>query len=298
MATAPAIGFIGFGEAAPAISKGLKGEGVDALFAYDIAAKKPELAARFQAKAKESGVTLVDSMAELAKKSEIVFSSVTCSAAVDVAKAMVPHLSNRHFYVDINSAAPEVKREVEKMIAPSGAKMVEAAAMDAATTHGHKIPLLLCGKEAKALAEILTRYGMRMEVLGPEIGPASATKMFRSIMIKGMEALFIECALASSRFGVAERVFGSLTDSYPGIDWNDFATHLMQRTALHAERRAHEMEEVSRTLESIGETPIMSKAAVARLMGTVPYGLKARFGDKAPDHYRDVVAAIREGQKK
>jgi 3-hydroxyisobutyrate dehydrogenase-like beta-hydroxyacid dehydrogenase len=295
---APRVGFIGFGEAASAIAKGLKAEGVAEIAAFDKAAIAPAAAPRFRARADGAGVALVESLKALAERSEIVISAVVAAAALPVANEIAPHLGARHFYMDMNSTSPQVKQEIEQALGPSGARFVEAAVMDAVPPFGHRVPMLLCGKEAATLAETLSRYGMRLEVLGERIGPASATKMFRSIMIKGIEALFIESALAADRYGAAERVFASLTESYPGIDWNEFASSLMRRTALHAERRAHEMEEVAATLEAIGEEPIMSLAAAKRLMSTGPGALKARFADKPPAHYRDVVAAVREARKK
>lgn len=294
----PKIGFIGFGEAASAIAKGLKEAGVAEIAAFDVAAAEPSKASRFREKAKGAGVVLVDSPKALAEGSEIVISAVVSSAALAVAKEMAPHLSRRHFYMDMNSTSPQVKQEVARALASCGAKFVEAAVMDAVPPFGHKVPMLLCGTQAKALAALLVPFGMRLQVLGPEIGPASATKMFRSIMIKGIEALFIESALAASHYGAAERVFASLTESYPGLDWSEFATHLMQRTALHGERRAHEMEEVAATLAAIGEEPIMSLAAAKRLTSADPRALKARFAEGPPKHFDEVVAVIREERKK
>ncbi|MCH7957387.1 MAG: DUF1932 domain-containing protein, partial [Proteobacteria bacterium] len=161
---------------------------------------------------------------------------------------------------------------------------------------GHKVPMLVCGEAAPELVDRLSAYGMCLEDFGPEIGRAAATKMFRSIIVKGLEALFLECALASSRYGVTERVLGSLRIGYPGIDWNQLAHYLIGRTAIHGERRAHEMEEVAETLRAMGIEPIMADAAARRIGGCAKVGLKSRFKDKAPDSYHDVIRAIEEAE--
>src|SRR5262249_60952224 len=83
----------------------------------------------------------------------------------------------------------------------------------------------------------------RIEVASREIGVPAATKMFRSIMIKGMEALITECVLAAGRYGAAERVFETLAETYPGIDWPAMADYCVGRVVVHGERRAREMEE-------------------------------------------------------
>src|SRR3546814_7936676 len=100
--------------------------------------------------------------------------------------------------------------------------------------------MLLCGEAAGEVIAELAPYGMNLEDFGTEIGRATATKMFRSIVVKGLEALFLECVLASSRYGVTERVFESLAVGYPGLDWDRLAHYLIGRRALHGERRSEE----------------------------------------------------------
>jgi 3-hydroxyisobutyrate dehydrogenase-like beta-hydroxyacid dehydrogenase len=154
--------------------------------------------------------------------------------------------------------------------------------------------MLLCGEAVPELMARLSPYGMDLENFGPEIGRATATKMFRSIVVKGLEALFLECVLAASRYGVAERVLDYVGTGYPGIDWNKLAHYLIGRTAIHGERRAYEMEEVARTLRAMGIEPIMAEAAARRILMAASAGLKSRFGDNAPQDYAEVVAAIEQ----
>src|SRR3546814_6391226 len=59
--------------------------------------------------------------------------------------------------------------------------------------------MLLCGAAAGEVIAELAPYGMNLEDFGTEIGRATATKMFRSIVVKGLEALFLECVMAASR---------------------------------------------------------------------------------------------------
>ena len=77
------------------------------------------------------------------------------------------------------------------------------------------------------------------------IGTASATKLCRSIVIKGMEALMVDFALASERAGVMPAVLASLGASYPGMDWENLAKTMMSRVGQHGIRRAAEMREAS-----------------------------------------------------
>lgn len=288
------LGFLGLGEAGSLIAKGLGGAGLAGIAAYDIVIREPAQAARLRTRAEAAGVALVESPAALAGGAEIVISAVTADQSLIAADSIAPHLGPRHLYVDINSTAPATKEAAARIVEAFGARYVEAAVMDAVAKSGHKAPMLLGGKGAADFASALTPYGMRLEVLGEAVGPASATKMFRSILIKGLEALILESLLASSRYGVAERVFRSVGESFPGLDWNQLAHYLMGRTAVHGARRAHEMEEVAATLEAMGIAPIMAEAAARRIQWGVEQGLPRKFAARIPERYEEVIRALGE----
>ena len=291
--TSPSLGFIGFGEAAFAIARGLRQEGIDRVFAYDVNASSAELGPRIQSRAKEAGTILLASLEELAERAEVIFSAVVSSIAAEVAEQIAPHLSRRHLYVDLNSTSPATQQKIGRIVSAHHAAFVEAAVMSAVPRHGHRVPMLLSGEAAPALARLLTRHGMNFEILGADVGTASAVKMFRSLIIKGLEALVLECLLAASRYGAEERVFASVGETFPGLDWNQLAHYLMSRTAVHCDRRAREMEEVSQTLEGMEVEPIMAKAAARRLGWCARLGLQSVFDEQQPPKtYGELLEAI------
>lgn len=156
--------------------------------------------------------------------------------------------------------------------------------------------MLVAGCHACAAIDLLSPYGMRLERLGDQVGSASAVKMFRSILIKGLEALILECLLGASQYGAEDRVFASMSDSFPGLDWNRVAHYLVGRSVLHGERRAHEMKEAADTLRSMGIDPIMADAVGRRLGWCADLRLRDRMGDEAPADYRAVIRAIFESK--
>jgi 3-hydroxyisobutyrate dehydrogenase-like beta-hydroxyacid dehydrogenase len=105
---------------------------------------------------------------------------------------------------------------------------------------------------------------MRASIAGIEVGAAAAIKMVRSVMVKGIEALTLECFLAAARAGVADKVASSLKNNYPGLDWSKIVPYNLERMAVHGERRAAEMEEVAETLRELGVEPLMTMATVRR----------------------------------
>jgi 3-hydroxyisobutyrate dehydrogenase-like beta-hydroxyacid dehydrogenase len=283
----PAIGFLGFGEAGFHIAKGLRSAGATNLFAFDI-----DTSDRVRKRADEAEVPLLSSNAALADASEIIFSVVTANQAANAARATAPHLSNRLLYADMNSVSPALKQCIADVIDSSGAKFVEIAIMAPVPPYAHKVPMLSGGLAARDFAERLSPFGMRIEVGDERIGAAAATKMCRSIVVKGLEAILTECVLAAVKYGTAERVFSSLTESFPGIDWNKLATYMTGRVVAHGERRAREMEEVAETLRSIGIDPIMAEAAARRMDWSAREDLKSKFGPNGPATYEEFAKRL------
>lgn len=283
------IGFIGFGEAGSILAKGLLEAGAPFVSAYDT---DPSFADR----ANQAGVKPYASLQEITEGSEFIFSTVVTTEALNVARKAVAHLNNTHCYLDLNSTSPDEKCKIADTINASGADFVEVAVMASVGPLGIKVPMLLCGPAASRVIDAFTPLGMEMEDFGPVYGRAAATKMFRSIIVKGLEALFGECVLASWRYGVTEKVFDYVGQGYPGPDWNALASNLMARTAIHGERRAHEMVEVARTLKDMGIEPIMADAAAKRLTDWSKHDLKSRFSEAPPESYHEVMQAIEETQ--
>ena len=293
------VGFIGFGEAGSTIANGLRSAGVDRLSAFDIKTDDAQFGPLIKQRAAQSGTTLVKSSSELARASEILFSTVTSSAALEAAIQTAPFLDARHVYADLNSVSPALKRQIASVIDASGAKFVEVAVMAPVAPYGHKVPMLAGGPAARAFAERMAPLGTRIEVLdGATIGAAAAVKMCRSIIVKGLEALMCECVLGASQYDADELVFKSLKESFPGIDWKKLADYMVGRVAVHGERRAREMEEVSETLRAIGIEPIMAEATARRQDWSAQLDLRSRFGPEGPKTYREVIEFLSEGRPK
>ncbi len=290
----PAIGFIGFGEAGYHIAKGLRGAGLTGIRAYDINAKTPEQGEKIRQRAADAVVTLCETNAELAAGCNILLSTVTANRAAEAAMQNAPHLTAGHLYADLNSVSPDLKRAIGQTIESSGARFVEIAIMSPVPPHMHRVPMFLGGEHAGELVEKLRPFGMNLEIISDRIGAASATKMCRSIIVKGMEALLLECVLGAVPYGADERVFSTLEETMPGMNWKRLASYMVGRVIEHGERRARELEEVAVTLRAIGVEPVMTEAIVKRQEWGAAFNLLPQFGGKPPDDYRLIVEAIRE----
>jgi len=287
--TQPSIGFIGFGEAGFHIAAGLRSAGLERISAFDINESSPSLGPRIHQRASDSRTELVPSSSVLAATSDILFSAVTASSALDAANQTLPYLKQNHTYVDINSVSPNLKQEIDSVVRAAGASFVEAAVMAPVAPYGHRVPMLLGGAAAQRLSDSLSPYGMRFDVVSEKVGLAVAIKMCRSIVVKGLEALLFECVLGASRYGAEDRVFHSLQESFPGLDWKKLADYVVGRVVVHGERRAREMEEVAETLRSSGVDPIMAEATARFQDWSARMDLKSHFGPEGPSGYREVL---------
>jgi 3-hydroxyisobutyrate dehydrogenase len=280
------IGFVGFGEAAYHIAKGLRQPGIASITAFDI-----NITSKVRQRAREAETRLVETNGELAQSCDILMSAVTADQALHAAEQNAPHLTAQHIYADLNSVSPGVKQSIARVIEASGARFAEIAMMAPVPPYGHKVPMLAGGAGAQEFVDRLAPFGISAEIVSSEVGTAAATKMFRSIIVKGMEALITECVLGATRYHADERVFASLAETFPGINWKELADYMVGRVVVHGERRAREMEEVAATLREIDIEPIMAEAIVRRMDWSVEAGLKELFGGEAPKGYREVVDA-------
>ena len=282
------VGFVGFGEAAYHITKGLRSAGLAQTFAYDIDSSE-----RVRGRARETETRIVESNAALAEACDVIFSAVTADQALNAAEQTAPFLTSQHYYCDLNSVSPRVKQAVGRTVSRNGARFVEAAMMAPVPPHLHQVPTLLGGEAATAFLEMLRPFDVRMEIVSTDqIGRAAAVKMFRSVVYKGLEALMFECVLGASHYGAEPRVFASLNESFPGVDFEKLANYMIGRVVVHGERRAREMEEVAATLRELGIEPMMAEATVRRMDWAADLGLKARFGGEFPKSYAEVLDAI------
>jgi 3-hydroxyisobutyrate dehydrogenase-like beta-hydroxyacid dehydrogenase len=258
----PRVCFIGFGEAGQAIASGLREAGVERIAAWDILFPQSE-GAKLKTAGEKIGVRLAKSAQDAAAEADMVIAAVTAASSVDAARSIDPHLSGNPFYLDINSVSPGRKQETEKLLR-TRARYIDVAVIAAIYPARHRTPMLLAGPHAEAISPLLRELEMQTTVVGPAVGAAAAIKMIRSVMIKGIEALTLECFLAASRAGVLEEVTGSLKNNYPGFDWAKMSEYNLERMASHGERRAAEMEESAATLRELGLDPLMVEATVAR----------------------------------
>lgn len=254
------IVFIGFGEAAYHLSTGLRTTGDLQIGAFDANVSPP-----LQQRAEQQHVTLFDSLEHACHDARFVVCLTSASSALDIAKKVLPLLVAGQTYVDMNSAAPTVKQAIDQLPRPTGVDFCDSAVMGTVPGNNHRVPMLLAGSGAAAFAEAFTPRGMQLTVLDAEAGAASAIKMLKSVVMKGLPQLLLEAFQAGEKFGVLDTLVASLGDSLNGKTLEQLANTFTARTLIHAKRRSAEMDDVVATLEASGVDASMSRATQGQL---------------------------------
>jgi len=249
---------LGFGEVGQALAQDLRPR-VERLSAWDLkfsdAASAPSRAApRLEVLAARNAT---DAVAE----AELVISAVTAAQIGAAARSVAPYLSANAYFFDLNSTSPAEKRAAAVVIDSAGGRFVEAAIMSPIAPLRSASPMLLGGAHVAGFLPLASELGFKgAEAFSEKLGAASAAKICRSVVVKGIEALLLESLLTARTHGVEQEVLGSLQKLLPVDDWQSFGRYMISRALIHGRRRAEEMREAARTVSEAGFTPRMSGA--------------------------------------
>lgn len=255
------IALIGFGEVGQVLAEDLADKAEIA--AWDVAfTDPPSRPARALAAHRVRAAT---SAADAVRGAQLVISAVTAAQDLDAVRAATSALAQGVFFLDLNSCSPGQKRAAAAAVEAAGGRYVEAAVMSPIEPKRIASPILLGGPHARAFLEAAKGLSFAgAHVYSEEVGRAAATKLCRSVVVKGVEALLTESLLAARHYGVEEEVLASLSNILPLPDWTGSAQYMISRALEHGVRRAEEMREAARTIEEAGVEPLMSRAIAKR----------------------------------
>ncbi|KJV10525.1 hypothetical protein VZ95_04300 [Elstera litoralis] len=255
------IALIGFGEVGQILADDIKDRAV--LTVWDTQFADPAASPRRAATVR--GLALPASAVEAVAGADLILSAVTAAQTLAAAEAVAEGIAPGARYLDLNSASPGQKAAAARAIGARGGVYVEGAVMAPFPPKRLATPILLGGPNGQAALPELAALGFAgAKFFSETLGQASAAKMCRSVMIKGIEALLTESLLAARHYGVEQTVLTSLDDLLPGPDWPTLARYMISRSLVHGRRRAEEMREVARTVSEAGGPSWMSAATAVR----------------------------------
>ncbi len=279
------LGLIGYGEVGSTLGKGLRDEGLIEIASYDKYASDGPFADLIQSRAAAARVSLVLSPQELAARSDLLLGVTPGSASIESAQAFAPHLTRSHVFVDFASATPNVKKSVGRILESSGAGIADASIMGTPHADGYRLPILASGPSAESLRELMNPWGLKIECVDGGLGDASGIKILRSVVMKGLEALLVECVLGARRHGIDKAVLDSLAKFMNGRPFQQTANFLLTTDAIHAARRAEEARMSVEALEEVGIDALMTRATAEKLQWVANLNPKSLLGGVVPQDY-------------
>lgn len=293
------ITLFGYGEVGKIFATTLQSQGLT-LSAWDLKFNDPSTRDQQRAHAAEHQITAGNSAAEACANAQLIISAVTASNTLAVVQEAAQHIAAGAYFLDLNSASPGTKQQAAAAIEAAGGHYVEAGVMTSVPPYGIRVPMLLGGAQAAVLAPTLRTWGMDVQVVSSQLGVASATKMSRSIMIKGLEGLMIESLTNARHYGVEEAMLDTLQETFPGINWREQAAYFFMRVAQHGKRRAEEMRESANTVREAGFEPFMAAAIAEKHQWVADQAAAGAFVDvetQSPwQAYADALLATRKPQ--
>lgn len=287
------IGFIGYGEAAFNISLGLGQEGLSGIRATDAMMNHPVMGVQVHDRAKQAGVALVSSAAEVAQWADVLFAAVPSSFTLDVCREVKDCLRPGQLYIDVSASTPATKEAIWNLIGGTGVLFVDAAMLGSLPKDKHRVPITASGNGASKFREVMAPHGMEITLAGEKAGAASAIKLVRSIFMKGIASLMIEMLQAADAYGVSDEVVSSISKSMDGIPFTSHLDRLVTGSALHCTRRAAELKGSIAMLSEAELSPEMTTAAKHRLEALEPYEFAKKYVEKKPGGWQEIIQAIR-----
>ena len=232
-----------------AIGAVLRQRGIDVLWASE--GRSEATAARADA----ACLTDARTVAELARRSDVVLSVCPPHAAAEVAEAV-------GVFVDANAISPATTRR----IAATFARFVDGGIVGGPPSESYGPRLYLSGADADAAAELFAGTPVTARVLSDGVGDASALKMAYASWTKGTAALLLAIREVARSEGVEEALLAEWRQSIPELEARLASAE--RSAAAKGWRWVAEMEEIAATFEAAGAPAGFHQAAADVFRGS------------------------------
>ena len=189
------------------------------------------------------------SLEELCRTCSVIISICPPHAAQDVARQVIGH-SFKGLYADLNAISPQQARGLGDEMEECGITFVDGGIIGGPAWKPGTTWLYLAGREAQRIANCFSAGPLQTEIIGAEIGKASALKMCYAAYSKGTAALLCAVLGASEGLGVRDDLERQWSRDESGFA--EQATQRVRRVTAKAWRFAGEMDEIAATFREIG----------------------------------------------
>jgi 3-hydroxyisobutyrate dehydrogenase-like beta-hydroxyacid dehydrogenase len=284
------LGFLGFGEAAARFASDFRQAGFAPILAYSRSGARAQPGDLVHARAQAAGVTLVKTVGALARKSDLIIALTPGKAALPALKKIRKYLRPDQLYVDASSNSAAAMEKAAAIVGDA-AKFVDASIMGPVDLMGLQAPFVASGPHAAAFRDLMTPHGMVINVVGSAPGDASAMKLIRSVLMKGLAAILLETMEAARRRDILDEVIEDVSVTFNDIPFQKIIRRYIGGTAVHCERRIHEMKECLELLHAMGSTDRATRTTIAMLRDMVKMDMPGKFPVE-PERIHPVIDAL------
>ncbi len=235
-----------------------------------------------RARAESAGFTDAGTLAHLCERCELIVSVCPPEFAAGLADQVIGN-GFRGTYLDANALSPTHKQQIAARMQSSGIRFVDGGIIGLPPKGRGETWLYLSGEHAASIVCCFQAGPMEVEVIGPQIGKASALKMCYAAQNKGSIALLLAVLGAADRMGVLEDLKRDWTRHASPLDKGEAR---ILRAAPKAWRWSPEMHEIAATLGASGMPEGFHQAA-AQI-----YQMLREFKDAAPASLEEVLRKL------
>ncbi len=200
-------------------------------------------------RAEEHGLTDAGWLARLCELCPVLI-SVCPPAAAEALAEQVLALGFTGLYIDANAIAPQRAERIGQAMADAGATFVDGGIIGGPAWKPNSTWLHLSGAKAAEAASYFASGPLETNIVGEEIGQASALKMCFAAYTKGSTALLCAIVATADELGVAEALNAQWSQN--GSDFAEQSERRVRGVTAKAWRFVGEMEEIAATLEGAG----------------------------------------------
>jgi 3-hydroxyisobutyrate dehydrogenase-like beta-hydroxyacid dehydrogenase len=231
------------------------------------------------------GLSEIPKLDGFCKDCDIIIAVCPPHAAVKQARAVIA-TGYQGIYVDANAVSPDTVRGIAKEMQHAGISFIDGGIIGLPAWQPGKTWLYLSGNDAGQVAQCFTSGPLETEVLGGEVGQASALKLCFAAWNKGKTALVTSILAAADNLGVRDALEKQWDIYEPGF--SEATSRRICGVAHKAWRFTGEMQEIRDMLAAENLPPEFFDGAAA------VYERQKEYKDaKVPPGLPELLQAVR-----
>jgi 3-hydroxyisobutyrate dehydrogenase-like beta-hydroxyacid dehydrogenase len=200
-------------------------------------------------RAAKNGLIETQTVQELCDRCSVIICVCPPHAATAVAEQVLA-TSFKGLYADVNAISPQRAKRIGQLMRDASVEFVDGGIIGGPAWKPGTTWLYLSGRAAFQISACFADGPLATEIIGDDIGKASALKMCFAANSKGTVALLCAIVAAAEKMGVRKELEKQWSRN--GSEYAQNALSNISSVTAKAWRFSGEMEEIASTLEAVG----------------------------------------------